>query len=80
MMVWRFPPERAGRAPQASRHSNSVEVAAVRLALVVEVAVGGGAESGLRPVSESEAEFIRVVLEQAATMDATPALPASASN
>lgn len=56
-MVWRFPPERAGRAPQASRHSNSAEVVAVRLALIV-----------------------RVGLEQAATMDATPALPASASN
>lgn len=79
-MVWRFPPERAGRAPHASRHSNSAEVAAVRFALVVEVAVGGGAESGLGPASESEAEFIRVVLEQAATMDAMPALPASASN
>jgi hypothetical protein len=33
----------------------------------------------LGPVSESEAEFIRVVVEEAATMDATPALPASAS-
>jgi len=78
-MVWRLPPARAGRAPRASRHSNSAEVVAVRLALVVEVAVGGGAESGLEPVSESEAELFRVVLEQAATMDATPALPASAS-
>ena len=79
-MVWRFPPERAGRAPQASRHSNNAEVVAVRFALVVEVGAGGGAESGLGPVSESEAEFMRVVLEHAATMDATPALPASASN
>jgi hypothetical protein len=78
-MVWRFPPERAGRAPQASRHSNSAELVAVRLALIVEVG-GAGAEGGLEPVSESEAEFIRVVLEEAATMDATPALPARASN
>jgi hypothetical protein len=38
VMVWRLPPERAGRAPQASRHSNSAEVAVVRLALVVDVA------------------------------------------
>ncbi|WP_231127329.1 hypothetical protein [Mycobacterium colombiense] len=80
MMVWRFPPERAGRAPQASRHSNSAEVVAVRLALIVGVGAGVGAEGGVAPFSESEAEFIRVGLEQAATMDATPALPASASN
>ena len=37
-MVWRLPPGRAGRAPQASRHSNSAEVAVVRRALVVGVA------------------------------------------
>jgi hypothetical protein len=78
-MVWRFPPERAGRAPQASRHSNSAELVAVRFALIGEVGGGAGAESDLGPVSESEAEFIRVVVEEAATMDATPALPASAS-
>ncbi|BBZ74106.1 hypothetical protein MPRS_51990 [Mycobacterium paraseoulense] len=39
-MVWRFPPERAGRAPQASRHSNNAEVVAVKLARVVDVAEG----------------------------------------
>ena len=39
VMVWRLPPERAGRAPQASRQSNSAEVAVVSLALVVDVAV-----------------------------------------
>jgi hypothetical protein len=44
-MVWDLPPERAGRAPQASRHSNGVEVAVVRLALVVDVAAGPGVEA-----------------------------------
>jgi hypothetical protein len=39
VMVWRLPPARAGRAPQASRQSNSAEVAVVSLALVVDVAV-----------------------------------------
>jgi len=38
-MVWRLPPERAGRAPHAFRQSNSADVAAVSLALVVDVAV-----------------------------------------
>ena len=33
-MVWRFPPERAGRAPHASRHSNCAEVEVIRLTLV----------------------------------------------
>lgn len=51
-MVWRFPPERAGRAPQASRHSNNAEVVAVRLTLVVDVAAGGGAEGGLPPIRD----------------------------
>lgn len=79
-MVWRFPPERAGRAPQASRHSNSAEVVVVRLALVVDVTAGLGAEGGVGPVSDAETESIRVVVEQALTMDATPTLPASPSS
>jgi hypothetical protein len=79
-MVWRFPPERAGRAPQASRHSNSAEVVVVNLALVVEVTAGLGAEGGVGPVSDAKTESIRVVLEEALTMDATPTLPASLSS
>ena len=63
-MVWGLPPERAGRAPQASRHSNGADVVVVRRALV----------------SDAQTEFIRVVLEQALTMDATPTLPASPSS
>lgn len=69
-MVWRLPPERAGRAPQASRHSNSAELAAVRLALVGDV--GGGAEA--------EGRVSDVVLEQPPTRDAAPALPATISS
>lgn len=73
-MVWRFPPERAGRAPHASRHSNSAEVAAVRLAPMVDVAGGAATER----VSEARAESIRVA--QLPTRDATPALPATISS
>lgn len=79
-MVWRFPPERAGRAPQASRHSNSAEVAAVRLALIAGVGGGVEAKGGFVRVSGAEAEFIRVALEQPPTRDATPALPATISS
>jgi hypothetical protein len=78
-MVWRFPPERAGRAPQASRHSNSVEVVVVRLALVVDVTAGLVAE-GVGPVLDAETEPVPVVPEQALTIDATPTLPASPSS
>ena len=52
-MVWRLPPGRAGRAPQASRHSNNAEVVAVRLTLVVDVAEGGGVEGGLAPITDA---------------------------
>jgi hypothetical protein len=34
-MVWGLPPERAGRAPQASRHSNSADVVVARRAVVL---------------------------------------------
>ena len=53
MMVWRFPPERAGRAPQASRHSNNAEVVAVRPTVVVDVADIGGAEGGMAPIMDA---------------------------
>lgn len=76
-MVWRFPPERAGRAPQASRHSNSAEVAAVRLALIVGVGGEVEAEGGFGRDSEADSE---VALEQPPTRDATPALPAIISS
>ncbi|HWF30840.1 MAG TPA: hypothetical protein VG327_21190 [Mycobacterium sp.] len=52
----------------------------VRLALVVDVTAGLGAEGGVGPVSDAETESIRVVVEQALTMDATPTLPASPSS
>ncbi|WP_308218680.1 hypothetical protein [Mycobacterium colombiense] len=72
MMVWRLPPERAGRAPQASRHSNNAEAAAVRLAPMV----AGGAAT--EPVCDAGAESVRVA--QAPTRDATPAPPATFSS
>lgn len=78
-MVCRFPPERAGRAPQALRHSNGAEVAAVRLALIVVVAGGAATVGGFGRVSDAEAESIRVALEQPPTRDATPALPSTSS-
>ena len=85
--------ERAGCAPQASRHSNRADVVlgaggaegigpaggiAVRLAPVADAAGGAGVHCGLAPVSD--AESIRVVLEQAPSMDAKPTLPASLSS
>lgn len=50
----------------------------VRGALVVDVAAGFGVEGGLGPVAD--AESIRVLLEQALTKDATPALPTNWSS
>jgi hypothetical protein len=93
-MVWRLPPERAGPAPQASRHSNSAELVlgarggevmgpaglVVRPAPVADVAAGFGVESNLWPVAEVETESIRALLGQALTIDAKPTLPASRSN
>ncbi|MDT5255273.1 MAG: hypothetical protein QOD10_353 [Mycobacterium sp.] len=79
-MVWGLPPERAGRAPQASRHSNSADVVVARLVPVVDGAAGFGAEGVVGPISGAETESILVVLEQALTMDATPTLPASPSS
>jgi hypothetical protein len=93
-MEWSLPPGRAGRAPQASRHSNRAEVVlgaggaeavgpddglVVRLALVAPVAARFG-EGGLEPVADAETEPIRGSLEQAPTVDAKPTLPASQSS
>ena len=90
-----LPPERAGRAPQASRHSNKAGLVlraggreisgpgdgfSVRLAPVAEVATGLGLEGGLEPVADADTESIRVLLEQALTMDTKPTLPASRSS
>src|SRR5450755_4405886 len=95
VMVWGLPPERAGRAPHASRHSNRAEVSlgagegkdvgpgnwlVVRLAPVADVAAGFGLESCLGPVADAETESIRVLLAQALTMAATPTPPASRSS
>jgi hypothetical protein len=55
-------------------------VVAVRLALAVDVPAGLGAEGGVEPVSDAETESIRVLVEQALAMDATPTLPASPSS
>ena len=92
MMEWSLPPERAGRAPHASRHSNSDEIAlgasgrevmgsggglVVRLAPVADVAARLGVEGGLGPVADVATESIRALLEQALTIDAKPTLPAS---
>lgn len=92
MMEWSLPRERAGRAPQASRHSNGAEAVlgagggelvgpgnglVVRLAPVADVAGGFGVEGGLGPVAGAGTVSIRVLLEHALTMAATPAPPAS---
>jgi hypothetical protein len=94
-MEWSLPPERAGRAPQASRHSNRAEVVLgargrevmgpdggliVRLAPVADVAAGFVVEGGLGPIAEAETKSIRALLEQALTIDAKPTLPASRSS
>jgi hypothetical protein len=75
-MEWGFPPLRAGRAPQASRHSNWAEAmlgvvggGAVRLTSVAVAARFG--EGGLGPVGG------RCWLEQAPTAHAKPTPPAS---
>lgn len=79
-MVWYLPPGRAGRAPQASRHSSSAEVfeagrgeakvsagvVVVRVALVGNGAVGPGVTTAL--------------FEQALTVVAKPTLPANCSS
>jgi len=92
VMVWAFPPGRAGRAPQASRHSNRAGVAlaaevmgpgcelVVRLAPVADVAAGFDVEVWPGPAFEADTESVRVLLEHAPTTDAKPMLPASRSN
>ena len=94
-MEWSLPPGRAGRAPQASRHSNKAGLVlgaggreilgpgdglSLRLAPVADVATGLGLEGGLEPVADADTESIRVLLEQALTMDTKPTLPASRSS
>lgn len=78
-MEWSLPPGRAGRAPQASRHSNSAEVV-LGVAPVANVAAGFGVEGGVGPVADAETEPVCVLLEQALTTDATLTLPASWSS
>jgi hypothetical protein len=90
-----LPPERAGRAPQASRHSNTAEVAIgaagveaigpdggiiVRPASVGPVAAGFGLEGGLGLVVCAESESMTVLCEQAQTVAAKPTPPASQSS
>jgi hypothetical protein len=82
-MVWDFPPERAGRAPQASRHSNGAEAAWREV-----VGPGGGlvvrsapvADGCLGPLSDADAETIRGAVEHAPTTDAKPTAPARRSS
>lgn len=82
MMEWSLPPGRAGRAPQASRHSNSGELVlgAGGREVVADVAAGSGIEGGLGPVADAETDAIRALFEQALTNDAKPTLPASRSS
>jgi hypothetical protein len=94
-MEWTLPPGRAGRAPQASRHSSTAEVVlgtgerdvigaggglVVRLIPVAVVAAGVGVVSGLEPFADAEPESIRAFLEQAPTNDTRPTAPASRSS
>ena len=52
----------------------------IRLAPVADVAAGFGVKGGLGPVADAETEPIRVLLEQALTIDAKPTLPAIRSS
>ena len=52
----------------------------VRLAPVADVAPGFGVGGGIGPVAFAETESIRVLVEQALTIDATPTLPANRSS
>ena len=92
-MVWYLPPGRAGRAPQASRHSSRAELfeagrgeekvsagVVVRLALVGNGAVGPGVGDGFRLVAGSGAERTTALFEQALTVVAKPTLPANWSS
>jgi hypothetical protein len=94
-MEWSLPPERAGRAPQAFRHSNSAELGlgasgregmgpggglVVRLAPFADVAAAFGVEGGLGPVADAETKSVCVLLEQALTMDAKLTLLTSRSS
>ncbi len=94
-MEWGLPPERAGCAPQASRHSSRAEAVlevgerevmgtgdglVVWLAPVADVAAGFGVEGGLVPVADAETEPTRALVEQALIIDARPTLPASRSS
>lgn len=71
-MVWCLPPGRAGRAPQASRHSNRGEVALG--ASGPEVIGASGPAVTPAPVAEP------AFGEQALTIDAKPTLPANRSS
>jgi hypothetical protein len=94
-MVCGFPPERAGRAPHASRHSNRADVVlgasgrevmgpagglVARLAPVAAVAAGFRVEGGRGVFADAETESIRALLEQALTIEAKLMLPASRSS
>jgi hypothetical protein len=94
-MVWYLPPGRAGRAPQASRHSSragvlfvagvdeamvSAGVVVVRLALVGNGALEPRADDGFGLVAGSGAEVTMTLVEQALTVVAQPTLPANWSS
>jgi len=85
-MVWGLPPERAGRAPQASRHSKRVEVALGAGGREV-IGSGGGPAVVLAAGAAVAAGLVGLVLadlvtdfEHALTMAAAPAPPASPSS
>jgi hypothetical protein len=94
-MVWYLPPGRAGRAPQASRHSSwagvvfeagggevtvSAGAVVVRLALVGNGALGPGVDGGFGLVAGTGVELTTAPFEQAPTVAAKPTLPANWSN
>jgi len=95
VMVWYLPPGRAGRAPQASRHSSRAEVVfeagggeamvsagvvVARLALVGNGAVGPGVDDGFGLIAGSGAELTTALFEQALTVVAKPTPPANWSS
>src|SRR5262245_56082272 len=75
VMVCRLPPARAGRAPQASRHSKTAEATGGEGAGGTAGARGGPVGTGLEPAAAFVKDF-----QHPLTMAATPALPASRSS
>jgi hypothetical protein len=81
VMVWCFPPVRAGPAPQASRHNRGAEAAiGVGVGEGGEVVADAGEAADLGVGVESVPEVTAVRSVQAPTVAARPTLPASWSS